>query len=44
MIKKTLIFIFVLIFFFAVDAIAETPQEGAAAILKLLKNKNYNDL
>lgn len=44
MLKKVIILVCSLIIFYAVDAIAETPQEAAASILKLLKDKNYSDL
>ncbi|MCP4352675.1 MAG: hypothetical protein GY795_45045 [Desulfobacterales bacterium] len=38
------IIIFVIVMFCALEAAAETPQEGATAILKLLKGRNYSDL
>ena len=44
MFKRITICIFILVTFCAVDAIAETPQEGASKILKFLKAKNYSDL
>ena len=44
MFKRITICIFVLVTFCAVDAIAETPQEGASKILEYLEGKNYSDI
>ena len=44
MLKRIIMFVCVLVVFCTVDALAETPQEASASILKLLKDKNYSDL
>lgn len=44
MMKRIIVIVFAIVMFCALEVAAETPQEGATAILKMLKARNYSDL